>query len=560
MLEIGCIVDGKYKILETIGQGGMSTVYLAINEKANKYWALKEIRCMENKDTKIIKSSITAELYVLRKLRHPNLPTIVDVVDTKDSILIVMDYIKGKTLGSIVTEKGAMNEEQVISWANTLCDILSYLHNQTPPIIYRDLKPDNIMLCQNGEIMMIDFGTAREFKEHHTQDTTCLGTIGYAAPEQYGGTGQTDVRTDIYSLGMTLYHLVTGKNPSNPPYEILPIRKINSKLSARLEHIIDTCIQKNPEKRYQSISQVIHELNTYQILTDEQKQKRKRQQNVFFFLCVTTIISLFFTIGFGIAKSNHNRKTYINQLEVANSIDDYYNAIAFCPTRKEGYLELLQFLLKDGQLKEEEMGALRKLITGIEKVNKNGVSNVLLPLEELKKEDKQVSELVYYEIGQACLFYYNISMEKDRYESAMVWLRESVDSYPMAEIYCSISNCLTKIYQYNTSQVKQTEKKAMEYSRLWTEIEQLIQATKEIEELDTQFEVYRMIVQIINNKIEDFITIIGTMPIIQVLDNIYLTKETKEFLLFQEQETQLEKDIETLIQKIKQLERQKNGF
>ena len=119
---------------------------------------------------------------------------------------------------------------------------------------------------------------------------------------------------------------------------------------------------------------------------------------------------------------------------------------------------------------------------------------------------------------------------------------------------------LTKIYQYNTSQVKQTEKKAMEYSRLWTEIEQLIQATKEIEELDTQFEVYRMIVQIINNKIEDFITIIGTMPIIQVLDNIYLTKETKEFLLFQEQETQLEKDIETLIQKIKQLERQKNGF
>ena len=142
----------------------------------------------------------------------------------------------------------------------------------------------------------------------------------------------------------------------------------------------------------------------------------------------------------------------------------------------------------------------------------------------------------------------------------MVWLRESVDSYPMAEIYCSISNCLTKIYQYNTSQVKQTEKKAMEYSRLWTEIEQLIQATKEIEELDTQFEVYRMIVQIINNKIEDFITIIGAMPIIQVLDNIYLPKETKEFLLFQEQETQLEKDIETLIQKIKQLERQKNGF
>ena len=124
-----------------------------------------------------------------------------------------MDYIEGNPLSNALEEYGAQPQDMVIAWAKQLCDVLGYLHAQSPPIIYRDMKPSNVMLKPDGNITLIDFGTAREFKEKNLADTVCLGTIGYAAPEQFGGMGQTDARTDIYCLGATLYHLVTGQNP-----------------------------------------------------------------------------------------------------------------------------------------------------------------------------------------------------------------------------------------------------------------------------------------------------------------------------------------------------------
>ena len=160
------------------------------------------------------------ETDLLKKLRHPSLPSIIDVIDDKDSFLIVMDYIEGNPLSNALEEYGAQPQDMVIAWAKQLCDVLGYLHAQSPPIIYRDMKPSNVMLKPDGNITLIDFGTAREFKEKNLADTVCHGTIGYAAPEQFGGMGQTDARTDIYCLGATLYHLVTGQNPSEPPYEI----------------------------------------------------------------------------------------------------------------------------------------------------------------------------------------------------------------------------------------------------------------------------------------------------------------------------------------------------
>lgn len=111
-----------------------------------------------------------------------------------------MDYIEGNPLSSALEESGAQPQNQVIAWAIQLCDVLGYLHAQSPPIIYRDMKPSNIMLKPDGNLTLIDFGTAREFKEKNLADTVCLGTIGYAAPEQFGRMGQTDARTDIYCL------------------------------------------------------------------------------------------------------------------------------------------------------------------------------------------------------------------------------------------------------------------------------------------------------------------------------------------------------------------------
>ena len=219
----------------------MMQVYLAINEKANKPWAVKEVRKSVRKDFDILRQSLIVETDLLKRLNHPNLPSIVDVIDSEENFLIVMDYIEGITLDRMLQEHGEASQRDVVYWAMQLCDVLEYLHSRPNPIIYRDMKPSNIMLKSDGDVVLIDFGTAREYKEKNVADTTCLGTQGYAAPEQFGGMGQTDARTDIYCLGATMYHLLTGHNPSQPPYEMYPITHWKPELSSGLEKIVQKC-------------------------------------------------------------------------------------------------------------------------------------------------------------------------------------------------------------------------------------------------------------------------------------------------------------------------------
>ena len=182
MLEIGSLIDGKYKILNKIGQGGMSIVYLAMDLRINKQWAIKVLRKNSVQDFEIVKQGLIAEANLLKKMEHPNLPRIIDLIDSDDSFIIIKDYIEGESLNHILDQYGAQPEEKVLKWAKQLCDVLGYLHTRTPAIIYRDMKPANVMLRPNGSITLIDFGIAREFKETNLADTTCLGTRGYAAP------------------------------------------------------------------------------------------------------------------------------------------------------------------------------------------------------------------------------------------------------------------------------------------------------------------------------------------------------------------------------------------
>ena len=212
------------------------------------------------------------EIEMMKHFDHPNLPKIIDVIEAGDSLVMIMDYIEGAALSNLLNN-GAQPEKTVIEWAKQLCDVLHYLHTHNPPIIYRDLKPANIMLRPDGRIILIDFGTARQQKEQNVADTVCLGTVGYAAPEQFGGMGQTDARTDIYNLGVTLYHLVTGRNPAEPPYEIFPIRKINPQLTYGLEFIIDKCVRRNPDARYQSAAEVKNDLDNIKKLDAKYRRK-----------------------------------------------------------------------------------------------------------------------------------------------------------------------------------------------------------------------------------------------------------------------------------------------
>lgn len=370
MLQIGSLIDGKYKILSIIGQGGMSTVYLAINERANKPWAIKEVRKNGVKNYEVVKQSLVMETDMLKQLSHPYLPSIVDVIDTDECFLIVMDYIEGNTLYRTLAEYGAQPQDKVIEWAKELCNVLSYLHTRTQPIIYRDLKPANIMLKPDGTITLIDFGTARTYKQDSIEDTTCLGTRGYAAPEQFGGRGQTDERTDIYNLGATLYHLVTGHNPCEAPYEMYPIRQWNPSLSAGLEKIILKCTQLNPKDRYQSSAEVMYDLEHYSEL-DKNYRKRARLRVAMF--GITSFITVFsaaaaayFMTSAGKIR-NESYDTYLEEArsrpEVSQQIEKYEEAISLDPTDGTAFIELLnQSYLMDDVFTPEEEEQLRKLL------------------------------------------------------------------------------------------------------------------------------------------------------------------------------------------------------
>ena len=279
MAEIGTVIDGKYEVLKEIGRGGMSVVYLAMDKRLNKQWAVKEIRKRgSGKNDAVVVNSLLAEANLMKRLDHPALPRIVDIIDNGITIYVVMDYIEGESLDKILKEYGAQPEEQVVAWAKQLCDALGYLHSQKPPIIYRDMKPANVMLKPEGNIKIIDFGIAREYKEQSLADTTVLGTKGYAPPEQYSG--QTDGRSDIFALGMTMHHLLTGVDPrSGESYA--PVRQWNPEISEGVEMIIDRCVEPAPENRYQSCADLLYDLEHPELITKGFKKKQKRKLMTF---------------------------------------------------------------------------------------------------------------------------------------------------------------------------------------------------------------------------------------------------------------------------------------
>ena len=529
MLEIGSLVDGKYKILNKVGQGGMSVVYLAMNEKANKQWAVKEVRKDGVLDFEAVKQGLVAETDILKKLSHPNLPSIIDVIDTEDSFIIIMDYIQGNALDKALKEYGALPEENVIEWAKQLCDVLGYLHSRQPPIIYRDLKPANIMLKPDGNITLIDFGTAREFKEKNLADTTCLGTIGYAAPEQFGGMGQTDARTDIYCLGTTLYHLVTGMNPSKPPYEIRPITEINPALSTGLEQIINKCTQNDPNNRYQTDAELMYDLEHYKEGDYIYRKKQKGKMTKFLVSAIMTVVFALVSVFGYVAAENKKKEEYDSKLLRADSVQGYYDTITTDTTRSDAYLGtdshdgLVKYLINDGELNDADNGVIQQLRAGIPTTGNNGFASSVKALEELEKANKDGYVDVCYEIGEAYLFYYNVGVEKDKYAAAATWFRNTQEKYPVSKIYCDISDCMQKIA--TSSKAGQVAKLNEEYVNLWNQLGTLNTSVlndfpDDTEGLDLRLRTWNEIVNMIRNNVKEFCEVTSGDQVIEFVNGI----------------------------------------
>lgn len=262
----------RYRVLRPLGKGGMANVYLAADEKTQKNVAVKMVHYTDTRLRQILRQELSAEVAMLRQLDHPGVVKLQDFADSDSSALIVMDYIAGDSLAEHLQKNGPLPEDKLLDVARQLVQVLSYLHAHG--VIYRDLKPGNVILQPDGRLVLIDFGSAREYTPGCTEDALCLGTRGYAAPEQYGGMGQTDARTDFYGLGATLHHLATGKKPEEPPCVFSPVRQYRPELSHGLEYVIERCVRRDPDTRFQSEAELANALKHMGSLTHLVKRRQ----------------------------------------------------------------------------------------------------------------------------------------------------------------------------------------------------------------------------------------------------------------------------------------------
>lgn len=470
MLEIGSLIDGKYKIIEKVGQGGMSVVYMALNPRANKTWAIKEVRKDGVQNFEVVKQGLIAETEILKKLNHPNIVSISDVIEDEECFLIVMDYIEGNTLQKVLEEKGPQSQENVVNWAKQICNALGYLHSRRQPIIYRDMKPGNVMLRPDGSVILVDFGTAREYKVGSSSDTTVLGTKGYAAPEQYGGQGQTDARTDIYCLGATMHQLLTGQDPCKPPYTRYPIREYNPSLSYGLEAVIAKCTNDNPEERYQSCAELLYDLENYKSREPQYKRKQNRRLGSFIISAVFSVIFMISAISCRVLANSTQQSSYNAYLEDAKFMpakdektEKYQLAISLDPTRSEAYMALLNLFMEDDNFASAEDEVMRQVLIGknSSKTNESAFKANVVGYDEFS-----------YELGLAYFYSYE---ERGNKSQATKWLDNAAASVTLDKAKVERARRLGRIASYYSKIGKESKSgdASTSYQDYWNDMVEL---------------------------------------------------------------------------------------
>jgi len=278
MLQPGEVLLGRYEIRKLIGQGGMSSVYRVREVNTRQLLAIKDVKRSARDNNQVVEQSLAAEGRMLMQLSHPRLPKIHEIIEKDDSIMLVMDFIQGESMDHLLRREGAQSLQRTLEWGMQLCEVFHYLHSQPTPIIYRDMKPANVMIQPDGQLKMIDFGTARTQKVGVAMqaDTVCIGTEGFAAPEQFGGIGQSTARTDIYCLGATLYNIITGHSPCDKPAGILPLETWDPALrNTPISEIIAKCTRKDPDARYQTAMELYEDLRLASVGAYQMKNRRR---------------------------------------------------------------------------------------------------------------------------------------------------------------------------------------------------------------------------------------------------------------------------------------------
>lgn len=254
-LQPGTILAARYRVLRLLGKGGMGATYLAEDERLfSKQCAVKEMLSdyTNTADIQQARQQFELEAQVLTSINHPNAVRITDFFNEGGRYYLVMEFIEGETLESILRHASKpLPLRDVVHWVSQVCDVLQYLHTRTPPVIFRDVKPSNIMVTIESQVKLIDFGIARLFKPGQSKDTAAFGSTGFAPPEQYG-LGQTDTRSDIYALGVTLHQLLTDFDPAVSTFNLPAPHSLNPDIPEAIEQVILKATQISKTDRFQS--------------------------------------------------------------------------------------------------------------------------------------------------------------------------------------------------------------------------------------------------------------------------------------------------------------------
>jgi len=265
LLKVGTLLDRRYEITSHIATGGMGAIYKAEDTRLKTTVVVKEMLdfFQSHEERKYATQRFREEALLLADLRHPNIPRVTDNFIENGRYYLIMDFVKGKNTERILRDSRGygLPEDRVVAWAVQICDVLDYLHTRVPPIIYRDMKPSNVMICNNDHVMLVDFGIARHFTPR--RPGTMIGTHGYAPPEQYKG--NTEPRSDLFALAATLHHLLSANDPTKGvPFNFKPIRYWRKDVSADMERILSKALNNRVELRYASAADMKKELTALQ--------------------------------------------------------------------------------------------------------------------------------------------------------------------------------------------------------------------------------------------------------------------------------------------------------
>ena len=363
MLAPNSIFEQTLKVLRPIGQGGMGTVYLAQDLADGSLWAIKE-----QEITAANRDLVTSEADILSRLSHPAFPGFRFQKQVGQTIYLVMEYVDGCTLEDLIHSGKKFPEDVVAGWFIQICRAIVYLHSLTPPIVYRDFKPSNIMLDRNGTIRIIDLGIAQEYRTPRIGRQVNALTRGYAAPEQYNSRYSLDVRTDLYAVAVTIHYLLTGKDPNQPPYHFRPVRKLNPRVSLAMESIVKRCLQPNPDKRYPTAALLLEDL-THRDRLEQQLLTRRRWRAIL--IAVLTALALVgAALAFTISRTAREAEItayyeYLDQADAASSMEKslalLQQAVESDPDNPDAYLAIAALYLRQG-LREESARYLQEEI------------------------------------------------------------------------------------------------------------------------------------------------------------------------------------------------------